>query len=243
MIAREARRMLAAAGFLTRLPVGHYQEGGCARYFPLVGAAIGALGAAVLLAAAAVLPLAVAVILSVSATVLATGALHEDGLADSCDAFGGGGTREEVLRIMHDPRIGAFGALGLMLVLALKIATLAHLPLAVLPLALVCAHAFSRSLCVAVMAFGHYARPEGGKTRAVAQGARPRDAATALLIGVVPFAFAPAAFLWPLAAMALVSIALHAYFRARIGGFTGDALGALQQVAETAGYVAMVAAL
>jgi adenosylcobinamide-GDP ribazoletransferase len=247
MIGREARLVLAATAFLTRLPLrpSHSDEelGRAARYFPLVGAAVGGLGAAVLLAAAAVLPLVVAVILSVIATVLVTGAFHEDGLADSCDAFGGGGTREDVLRIMQDPHIGAFGVLGLLLVLALKIASLVHLPLAALPLALVGAHAFSRSLCVAVMAFGEYARAEGGKTRAVARGARPADAAVALLIGLVPFALAPAAFLWALAIMLLVAIVLYAYFRARIGGYTGDALGALQQVAESTCYVVLAGAL
>jgi adenosylcobinamide-GDP ribazoletransferase len=247
MIGREARLLIAATAFLTRIPLGrsHSDEelNRSVRYFPLVGAAVGALGAAVTIAAAAMLPLPLAVILGVIATVLVTGAFHEDGLADSCDAFGGGRTREEVLRIMQDPHIGAFGVLGLALVLALKIASLVHLPLAALPLALVCAHAFSRALCVAAMSFGEYARAEGGKTRAVARGARPADAGIALLVGVVPFALAPAAFLWALPVMLIVAIALYAYFRARIGGYTGDALGALQQVAESTCYVVLAGAL
>jgi adenosylcobinamide-GDP ribazoletransferase len=247
MIGREARLVLAATAFLTRLPVrpSHSDEelGRSARYFPLVGAAVGGLGAAVLLAAATVLPLVVAVILSVIATVLVTGAFHEDGLADSCDGFGGGRTRDDVLRIMQDPHIGAFGVLGLALVLMLKIASLVHLPLAALSLALVCAHAFSRALCVAMMAFGEYARREGGKTRTVARGARPADAAIALVIGAAPFAFAPAAFLWAFAFMPVVSIVLYAYVRARIGGYTGDALGALQQITEAGCYVALAGAL
>lgn len=244
MIAREGRRLLAAAQFLTRVPLKLDAEPAHAsRYFPLIGAALGALGAAVTLAAAALLPQTLAVILGVIATVLATGALHEDGLADTCDAFGGGRTREEVLRILGDPRIGAFGALGLGLALALKISSLAHLPLAALPAALICAHASSRALCVGVMALGHYGRPEGGKTRAVAEGARVGDAAIAAAIGLAPFAFAPAAFLWALPPMLLLSLALYAYFRARIGGYTGDTLGAVQQVGETACYVTLVAVL
>jgi adenosylcobinamide-GDP ribazoletransferase len=247
MIAREANLLIAATTFLTRLPLGRSHTDDelnrAARYFSLVGAGVGAVGAAVLLAAAAALPLAVAVILSVLATVLITGGFHEDGLADSCDAFGGGKTREDVLRIMQDPHIGAFGVLGLALVLALKITSLVHLPLAALPVALVCAHASSRALCVAVMAFGHYARHEGGKTRTVARGARPADAAAALLIGLVPFALAPAAFLWTLPAMLIVAIALYAYFRARIGGYTGDALGALQQLAECTCYLVLAGVL
>ncbi len=247
MIGREARLLAAATAFLTRLPLSRSHTDDelshSARYFPLVGAALGALGAAVTVAAAGMLPAVVAVILGVIATVLVTGAFHEDGLADSCDGFGGGSTREDVLRIMQDPHIGAFGVLGLALVLALKIASLVHLPLAALALALVCAHALSRALCVVVMSFGEYARPEGGKTRTVARGARPADAAVALVIGLIPFALAPVAFLWALAVMLLVCIVLYAYFRARIGGYTGDALGALQQITEAACYTTIVGTL
>lgn len=247
MIAREARLVVAAAMFLTRLPLGrwtHYSDeqlNRSSRYFSLVGAGVGVVGALVLGATALVLPLPVAVILSVVATVLATGAFHEDGLADSCDALGGGMTREDVFRILEDSRIGAFGALGLILALSLKITSLAHLPLSVLPIALVCAHAFSRAACVLVMALGHYAKPKGGKTRPVASGVRKMDAAVAVLIGLVPFALAPASFLWSVPIMLAACAALYGYFRARIGGYTGDCLGATQQVAEIAGYLTFLA--
>lgn len=246
MIAREAGLVLAATAFLTRLPVRRHDchDGEplerCARYFSLVGAGVGAAGAAVLVAAALVLPLAVAVALSVLATVLVTGALHEDGLADTCDAFGGGVTREDVLRILGDSRIGAFGALGLVLALFLKLTTLAHVPLAVLPIALVCAHALSRAACVLVMALGRYARPEGGRTRAIAAGARKTDAALAISIGLLPFAWAPGVFLWSVLVALAVCAALYAWFRARIGGYTGDGLGAIQQATEIACYLAFL---
>ena len=235
MIAREARLVVAAAAFLTRLPVPHARAEHCARYFPLVGACIGAFGGLVTIAAARIVPLVVAVILGMIATALLTGALHEDGLADSADAFGGGATREQVLTIMRDSRIGAFGALGLILVLALKIASLSYLPLAALPLGLVCAHAFSRALCVAPMAYGRYAR-----SGHPAQRARPADAAIALVLGALPFFFLS---LWPIVAMLAVAAVLYAYFHARIGGYTGDALGALQQLTEVACYVALLAVL
>ncbi len=248
MIAREASRVIAAAAFLTRLPLGRQAGndddlGRSSRYFPLIGIGIGLAGAAVLLAAAAALPLVVAVILSVAATALLTGALHEDGLADTCDALGGGRTREEALRIFADPRIGAYGALGLFLGLSLKIAALAHLPVALLPVALVCAHAASRSACVLLMAFGRYARPEGGKTRRAAIGARRSDAVIALLIGAAPFAFAPPSFAWAIAGVLLVALAFHFYLRARLGGYTGDCLGAAQQLGEIACYLVFLAAL
>lgn len=247
MIAREAGLVLAAAAFLTRLPLRRCARSGdqhlnrSSRYFSLVGAGVGAAGAAALVATALILPLPAAVVLSVAATALVTGALHEDGLADTCDAFGGGATREDVLRILEDSRIGAFGALGLMLALSLKMTTLAHLPLAALPVALVCAHAFSRAACVLVMALGRYARREGGKTRAVATGVRKTDAALAVSIGLLPFAWAPTAFLWSVPITLAVCAALYAYFRARIGGYTGDCLGAIQQAAEISCYLAFVA--
>lgn len=247
MIAREAGLVLAATVFLTRLPLERWARHSdehlnrSSRYFSLVGAGVGAVGAAVLVAAELILPLPVAVVLSVAATALATGAFHEDGLADACDAFGGGATREDVLRILEDSRIGAFGALGLMLALSLKMSALAHLPLAVLPIALVCAHAFSRAACVLVMALGRYARREGGKTRAVAAGARKTDAALAVWVGLLPFALAPAGFLWSVPIALAACAALYGYFRARIGGYTGDCLGAIQQVAEISCYLAFVA--
>jgi adenosylcobinamide-GDP ribazoletransferase len=249
MIARQARLMVTAAGFLTRLPLGRWTGGPAeelnhsSRYFSLVGAGVGLASAAVLTAAAAVLPMSVAVILSVVATVLVTGAFHEDGLADSCDAFGGGRTREEVFRILEDPRIGAFGALGLILAFSLKVASLVDMPLAIAAIALVCAHALSRAACVLVMASGRYARLQGGKTRPVASGARKADAAIAAAIGVLPFTLAPLSFLLAIPITLAACGVMYAYFRARIGGYTGDCLGAMQQVSEIACYLTFLALL
>src|ERR1700733_12611403 len=127
----ELRYFFTALGYFTRVPVPrwvgyepHYLDA-AARYFPLVGVLIGGLSALVYLAALHVFPAGVAVLLSMAATLLVTGAFHEDGLADCADAFGGAYNREDVLRIMHDSRIGAFGAIALIVVLALKWQTLA----------------------------------------------------------------------------------------------------------------------
>lgn len=130
----EVRYFFVALGYFTRVPVPKaigYAAGDldqAARYFPLVGACVGAWGALVYLAALRVLPASIAVGLSMAATLLATGAFHEDGLADSCDAFGGGYTRDDVLRIMHDSRIGTFGAVALIVALGLKWQALAAMP-------------------------------------------------------------------------------------------------------------------
>ncbi|MGN4075305.1 adenosylcobinamide-GDP ribazoletransferase, partial [Burkholderia gladioli] len=122
----ECRYFFVALGYFSRVPVPRrigYAAGDlgrAARYFPLVGVCVGALAAGVYLLAARIWPPGVAVLLSMAASLVATGAFHEDGLADSCDGFGGGYTREDVLRIMRDSRIGSFGAVALVLALALK---------------------------------------------------------------------------------------------------------------------------
>src|SRR5690348_459316 len=111
--------------------VGHdgAQLSGTTRYFPAIGIAVGAVAAATFYASSMVFPPVVGAILSTIVTVALTGALHEDGLADAMDGLGGGHTRERALEIMKDPRIGAFGALSLMLMVSLKVATLSALPM------------------------------------------------------------------------------------------------------------------
>jgi len=111
------RYLVAALGYFTRVPIPHaialdaHDLAGASRYFPLVGVLVGAVGALVYLVALSLFPAGVAVLLSMAATLLLTGALHEDGLADCCDGLGGGMTWEDALRIMRDPRLGAFVAI------------------------------------------------------------------------------------------------------------------------------------
>src|SRR5882724_1995802 len=126
--------IVAAAGFLTRLPVGHFvspETGLLARSmraFPLVGVGIGLIGwGAFRLAEALGLPDAVAALMAPLATVLTTGALHEDGLADTADGFGGGEGRERKLAIMRDSRSGAYGVIALIFSIALRGAALTAL--------------------------------------------------------------------------------------------------------------------
>ncbi|MFZ5540306.1 MAG: adenosylcobinamide-GDP ribazoletransferase, partial [Pseudomonadota bacterium] len=126
-------RFAAALQFLTRLPLprtARFSEAllnESARHFPAVGALIGLLGTAALAAALAALPATVAVLLAIAVTIAATGALHEDGLADTCDALGAGCDRTRALAIMKDSRIGSFGALALALRLALEAAAVGAL--------------------------------------------------------------------------------------------------------------------
>ena len=254
----EPRLLLTAWVFFTRVPlpaalstwVGYSPEmlRGSARYFPLVGMAVGAVAAATYLAGAWLFTPAVAVVLSIVATILMTGAFHEDGLADSCDGFGGGYSRERVLEIMQDSRVGAFGAIGIMLMLLLKYVTLNSLAdtgeAGLVAWVLTIGHTVSRTAAVGLMRFLDYVRIDTGpKAKPLADGISPGAFAVALAITALPFALAARLFEngWFLALgslpVGLAAWVAGAYFRRRIGGYTGDCLGAAQQVAEVVFYL------
>jgi adenosylcobinamide-GDP ribazoletransferase len=233
----------------------------CVRYFPVVGALVGCVGAAVLWAALVFWPPQVAALLAVAVTVWLTGAFHEDGLADTLDALGGYVPRERALAIMKDSRIGTYGAAALVLSLGLRVALLGSLA-AVDPLgaalALVAAHVVGRTAAVMVMAWLPYAGDaEHAKAKPLATAV---DAASvqwaavwglALLAGLaladasVGLADGQAGdlslldgmsmrWLWVLAATAGVVWAMRRWLTQRLGGYTGDALGATEQFTEMA---------
>lgn len=245
----ELRYFFTALGYFTRVPVPrwvgyepHYLNA-AARYFPLVGVLIGGLSALVYLAALRVFPAGVAVLLSMAASLLVTGAFHEDGLADCADAFGGAYTRDAVLHIMHDSRIGAFGAIALVITLALKWQTLAALPPTGAASLMIAAHAASRACAISYLATLDYVRAEG-KAKPVAQRLRGPALVCAAVFGL-PW------LLWPnwlaspnwrfacatLAVLAALRFAMGRYFVRRIGGYTGDCLGFAQQIFELSIYL------
>ncbi|HTJ96106.1 MAG TPA: adenosylcobinamide-GDP ribazoletransferase [Rhodocyclaceae bacterium] len=228
--------------FFTRVPVpawvGHDQEqlNYAARYFPLVGALVGLSGALITWLAAWALPLSVAVLLGMATTILITGAFHEDGFADSCDGFGGGWSKADVLRIMKDSRIGSYGAIGIGFLLLLKWNALMELD-DLLP-ALIAAHAGSRAAAVVLMYGLEYVRDEDSKAKPLVQGVSGWALIVALAFGLVPCVL----MTWQQALMGVLLLAITTwlaarYFVRRIGGYTGDALGALQQVGEVAFYL------
>jgi adenosylcobinamide-GDP ribazoletransferase len=239
----ELRYFLTALGYFTRVPVPrwvgferHYLNA-AARYFPLVGLMVGGIGALVYLAALHVFPAGVAVLLSMAATLVVTGAFHEDGLADCADAFGGAYTRDDALRIMRDSRIGAFGAIALIIALALKWQTLAALPPMRAVALMIAAHAASRTFAISYLLTLDYVRAEG-KAKPVAQRMSIASFALAALCGL-PWLFWPD---WRLgcvavAVLVVMRLAIGRYFVRRIGGYTGDCLGFAQQLFELAIYL------
>ncbi|HEY2605641.1 adenosylcobinamide-GDP ribazoletransferase [Paraburkholderia sp. RL18-103-BIB-C] len=245
----ELRYFFTALGYFTRVPVPrwvgfepHYLNA-AARYFPLVGGLVGAFSALVYLAALHVFPAGVAVLLSMAASLLVTGAFHEDGLADCVDAFGGAYKRDDALRIMHDSRIGAFGAIALVIALALKWQTLAALPPLRAASLMIAAHAASRACAISYLATLDYVRAEG-KAKPVAQ----RLSGPALLCAAL---FGLPWLLWPngpgapdwrfagsvFAVLIVLRLVMGRYFVRRIGGYTGDCLGFAQQIFELSIYL------
>lgn len=237
----------AALRFFTRLPVpawvGHSAEqlNGAARYFPLVGLLVGAIGAAVTWATAQVLPLPLAVIAGMGATLLCTGAFHEDGFADAVDGFGGGWEKAQVLAIMKDSRIGSFGAVGIGLMLLAKWNALAAMPAGMLPAALVAGHGVSRLASTTLIYALDYVRDEG-KSKPLANRMGGGELFTAGLFGLVPCLLLPGvSALVALTLVAVVTLGAGRYFRRRLGGYTGDCLGATQQAAELVFYLGLLA--
>ncbi|MCW8861512.1 MAG: adenosylcobinamide-GDP ribazoletransferase [Rhodospirillales bacterium] len=238
--------LLAAIGFLTRFPLASASQswvsGRVYRAFPLAGVLIGIVGGTLYgLAVLVGLPPLVAAFFALAGIAVLTGALHEDGLADVADGFGGGGTAERRLEIMRDSRTGAFGALALVFTVGLKVSALAALadPWVVLS-AMAAAAAASRAVFPGVIFFLDPARADGlGR----ASGIPDRET---MILTIALGAALALFFLGPLvgtvallaAAAAVALLALLA--RRMVGGFTGDVLGAAQQVAEIAILLAVV---
>ncbi|MDX1576168.1 MAG: adenosylcobinamide-GDP ribazoletransferase [Kiloniellales bacterium] len=232
-----------AVGFLTRLrgPWAPASESGALgpalRLAPLVGLVVGVAGALVawLCLGGLGLPPWPAALLTVGATVWITGALHEDGLADVADGFGGAFERGRKLAIMRDSRIGAYGVLALILSIGLRGAALAALagPEAAAAV-LIAAHSLSRGLLAPVMLVLAPARDDGLAAAAGRPG--PTDALTTVLLGLILAALAVGGGLaLSLGLAALAAAVATAVIAARqIGGYTGDVLGAVQQTAEIA---------
>jgi adenosylcobinamide-GDP ribazoletransferase len=243
----EIRLLLTAVQYFTRIRVpawvGHAPERltGAVRYFPAIGLIVGASGAAVMWLAALVLPSPLPAILSTAVTILMTGAIHEDGLADTADGLGGGATRERALEIMKDPRIGVFGAIALILMVLLKIATLSSMPLWTAMTALVAAHAFSRLCAVLVIFAGRYVgSADRSRSAAVVERVKAGDVIIAAWFGLPALVLCgPRVIVAIVVALVLVGVLWRLCVR-RIGGYTGDTLGATQQIAEIGCYVGLL---
>jgi cobalamin 5'-phosphate synthase/cobalamin synthase len=240
--------MLAAVMFLTRIRVPARARritlGRATVWFPVVGAALGVAGAGIVRAAAYlpdVPPMLIAVLI-VALGAWVTGAIHLDGLADAADGFGGGQTREDVLRIMRDPCVGSFGVIALVIVLASKTMAITTLVERSADASfLIAAPAVARWTVMPLSVWLPYARAGGGLGEALTRTQTRIGAAmgTALAVAItIAAAGAAAAVVWALAIVVTIAMGLQA--RRRIGGVTGDVFGACVELTETAVLVGAV---
>jgi adenosylcobinamide-GDP ribazoletransferase len=249
MLRRELEYFFGAIRFFTRLPVpawvGHSAEAlnRSARYFPAVGLIVGGIGALVYLAAGLIWPQPVAVLLSMAATLYATGAFHEDGLADTVDGLGGGWDKARILEIMKDSRVGSYGVVAMVLALLGKFTLLSALDGALVPFALLAGHALSRFCATVLLATMDYVREDlQSKAKPLATRLSGGGMVVALAFALLAVAFLPPAkALAGCALAALATVWLAAKFRRWMGGYTGDCLGATQQVSEIVFYLGLLA--
>jgi adenosylcobinamide-GDP ribazoletransferase len=250
----ETERFLSALRFLTIVPAPPSDTAAqpdwlsrCLKYFPAIGIGVGIASATILLLAGEIWGQIIGALLAVATSIVLTGALHEDGLADTADAFGGGWTVEKRLAIMKDSRIGTYGALALGFSVVLRAATLAQLPPWTSLAALVAVHAAARITPAFVMARMAYVGDV--TTMKVGYADVPvRSGELWLALITVGIAALPLFFISIASALAgllfgaALAAALALWSRRLIGGYTGDVLGAIEQVFEI-GFLLGVAAI
>ncbi|WP_052353390.1 adenosylcobinamide-GDP ribazoletransferase [Dyadobacter tibetensis] len=258
MIRRQLTLLLVALQFYTRIPVPGWVPyapeylSKATRFLPLIGWLIGLITAGVWLAFEPITNGSVAVILAMCASVLTTGAFHEDGFADTCDGFGGGWTRDKILLIMKDSRIGTYGSVGLLMVLGLKFTSLQLLAERVegsatlLLLGLMSAHALSRLMAALLIFTLPYARDtDDSKSKPVAEALERSTISTAVIFAILPLMglYYSSGFVCVFAVLpclVIITLAMGRYFKKWIGGYSGDCLGAVQQVTEVVFYLFMI---
>jgi len=260
---KELHIFFTALLFYTRIPcpknIDHNPDylNKSSRYFPLVGWIVGGISFAVYYLSSIILSPELAIILSMVAVILTTGAFHEDGFADVCDGFGGGWTKEKILMIMKDSAIGAYGAIGLVLLFLIKFKALTqllnvsqelefgiwNLNFGILFL-FIAAHSLSRLAAVSIVFTHTYSREDASsKSKPIAQSYTWREVTGALFFGLVPL-IVLSYFQWQVL-LVLIPVFLCRFFLARyfqkwIGGYTGDCLGATQQVCEVVFYLSII---
>jgi adenosylcobinamide-GDP ribazoletransferase len=238
-----------ALQFYTCIPVGKidFSEDNLTqslRYFPLAGAIVGGAGGIVFWLSMLVFPQAISVIFALLAMVAVTGALHEDGVSDFFDGFGGGYTKERILAIMKDSHVGVYGVISLIFLFLIKFVCFYYIDARQLPLVLIAAHASSRFMAVLLIKTSTYARSEDSKSSHSRNRLSGRTLFIAFVLATVPLFFVDWLTLATVVIVyALIFIALKRYVEKKTGGFTGDVLGALQQFCEMGFYLCYVAQL
>ncbi|QDO94429.1 adenosylcobinamide-GDP ribazoletransferase [Formosa sediminum] len=248
--------------FYTRIPIPkniHFKKEysiESIKYLPLIGLLVGALSAFILIISLFILPVSIAVIISMVCSLLLTGAFHEDGLADTVDGFGGGWHKEKILLIMKDSTIGAYGAIALIMVFLLKyqlLVALVDLPIAngisnpyFIFFVLLAGHSLSRGAAVSAMITHSYARinDDTSKLKSIAPKSLKWTSPAfilALAFALFPLFLFQSPYIFLLIfPVYLAKVLLSRFFNTWIGGYTGDCLGAIQQICELIFYISIL---
>lgn len=241
----ELRIFLTAIMFYTRLPVPKMLKfsdddiNQATRYLPVIGWIVGGICAIIFWGFNFFLPKSISIIFSMASGILITGAFHEDGFADVCDGFGGGYTPEQRLEIMKDSRIGTYGTIGLIFVLLFKFLMLSFFNPGEIVLFLIIAHSVSRLMPIIVIYTGRYSRSDSeSKIKPVGKKTTKLSFLVAILFALLPLILVDLPyFLLILLLPVILTLFFKKFFMAKISGYTGDCLGAIQQVSELAIYL------
>ena len=243
-----------AMGFFTRIPMPTWIEvdnvslNKANRYFALVGVLVGIISAIVYALSIQILPISISILFAMFSSIIVTGAFHEDGLADTADGFGGGWTIADKLRIMKDSNIGTYGAVTLILTLVLKFTVLFELAKIseslVIP-ALILAHCLSRLVSASIIFTDNYvSESETSKSKSLAKKQSLNDLLILLLTGVLALILSnTGASIVLIMGLIILRYLLVLFFRKQIRGYTGDTLGATQQISELLCYLILVGTL
>ena len=242
-----AIRLLTRVPVPSRIPTTRADMRRSLRYLPLVGAMIAIAAIFLSIIVGGFLPRSVYVFILIAITILLTGALHEDGLADTADGIGGGHTRERALEIMRDSRIGTYGVIALVLVIGTKAATLSALPDAGVGMLIIAAYTVSRASMVVAMWRVRPARADG-LGAIFGDGPGIGSVLVALATSGIPLIYLANVLGWQTAVAAVGGagighVAARLFYQPKLGGYTGDTLGSVQQLTELAMYLAVVPVL
>ncbi len=213
-----------------------------AMYFPLIGWIVGAITALVFWLGFLIFPMSVALLLSMVVSLFLTGAFHEDGWADVCDGFGGGWNKQEILRIMKDSRIGVYGTIGLIVLLGLKFVALYEMKMQLVPWALISGHSMSRFVSTTFLHTHSYVQDnEVSKAKPLATRISWQGLAVAAFFGIMPvLLLGDVIYFLVIIPLVICKWGMGKYFVKWIGGYTGDCLGAAQQVSEVIFYLFII---
>ena len=248
---KEFKILLSCFSYFTRIPtwkltdISDVDMKQTSKYFPIIGWIIGGIAALTLYFLNYYLPLQIAILLSMATSLILTGAIHEDGFADVCDGFGGGYTKKRILEIMKDSSTGAFGAIGLIMILGFKFIALSNIPMNIIIPTIIIAHSISRCTSISFLYTHTYARNDDSSKSTVFVKRPPlKELLLILTLGIIPFFMLPTQMIIPslvlIIPIFITKTLLGMYFKKKIGGYTGDCMGATQQVVENLFYIGIL---